>query len=212
MNKIKLLLPRTLVNFKEDTDIVFFLAGPIRGGGDWQKDAIKRLNKFAESVPETQNVYVVCPCRYTPDTLGRELYDLKERGLSFLSYSSDQEKLVESQTNWERYHLEIASRLGCVIFWLAKEDAENPRKKEDGPYARDTYGELGEWRTRVYYERKYNQQKLHVVIGSHSDFPGGEVVRKNFEAMRSTPFSDSLEETIFRSCWEHASGRVKKET
>ena len=147
MALVKLLLPRTLVGFNEATDTVFFLAGPIKGAGDWQNEAIDILQKYADTLDGRDNVYVVCPSMYQPN---HKSYSLRVMGIIEENYTEKQRKITYSRTDWERYHLEIASRLGCIIFWLGKEDEKNPRKREDGPYARDTYGELGEWRARMY--------------------------------------------------------------
>jgi len=198
MNQIKLLLPKTLVNFNKETDIVFFLAGPIKGADDWQKEAITILQKFAHTVSIKKNVYVVCPADYQPT---HELYPLKVKGISEENYSDEQREITSSRTSWERPNLEIASRLGCIIFWLAKEDKENPRKKEDGPYARDTYGELGEWRARIFYEQKNNRNKINLVIGADPAFNGLAQIKKNFDRMIGEDFliSNSLKETIKRA-------------
>lgn len=195
MTHIKLLLPRTLVDFNEATDTVFFLAGPIKGANDWQKDAIKLLQKYAHTPHDGGNIYVVCPSIYKPN---HELYSLRTTGIIKESHTKKQKKTTTSRTDWERHHLEIASRLGCIIFWLGKEDKKNPRKREDGPYARDTYGELGEWRARIYYEWKYGHTQINLVIGAHPDFPGLEQIERNFKRMVGEDFkiSNTMDETI----------------
>lgn len=198
MALIKLLLPRTLVDFNETTDIVFFLAGPIKGAGDWQKESISILQKYADTLDSRGNVYVVCPSEYQST---HDLYSLKIIGIPEESYTEGQKMITYSRTDWERRHLEIASRLGCVIFWLGKEDEKNPRKREEGPYARDTYGELGEWRARMYYEREYNGTKINVVVGAHPDFPGLVQIERNFKRMVGEDFqiSSTIDETIRRA-------------
>jgi hypothetical protein len=124
---IKLLLPKTLVNFNEATDTVFFLAGPIKGAGDWQKEAIAMLQKYAETLNSKENIYVICPSAYQAN---HELYSLKVTGITKKSYTKKQKKITRSRTDWERYHLEIASYLGCIIFWLGKEDEKKPPKEK----------------------------------------------------------------------------------
>ena len=152
---MKLLLPQTHVNIEHD-DVVFFLAGPIKGAGDWQKQACIFLS---EKVP---NAYIVCPSRYKPD---HELYQHRMKG---------DENRFESQTEWERHYIHIAAIQGCLIFWLPVESIENPRK--DGNYARETRGELGEWRGRLIYEESFS-----VVVGVEDGFPGLERIDKNFQ-------------------------------
>src|SRR6266481_552306 len=103
----KLILPNNAVLMGSNP--VFFLAGPIRGGGDWQKKAIYLLAK------EVPDAYIVCPCRYTPN---HELYRFS------VPPSPDEEwkKLdlpsFPRQTLWERYYLDRASKHGSIIFWL----------------------------------------------------------------------------------------------
>ncbi len=198
MNQIKLLLPKDLIKFNERTDVVFFLAGPIKGAGDWQKNAINLLQKYTNTISIKKNIYVVCPADYYST---HELYPLKVKGIDEKKYTKKQVKITSSRTSWERPHLEIASHLGCIVFWLAEEDKKNPRKKEDGPYARDTYGELGEWRARIYYEQKYNKNKIKLVIGAHPNFNGLAQIKNNFNTMlhKNILISDSLEETIKRA-------------
>lgn len=187
-----------MVDFNRKTDIVFFLAGPIKGAGDWQKSAIKMLQKFAATVPVKRSVYVVCPSVYQPN---HELYSLKVDGIAEEKYTKKQRKVIDSQTSWERRYLELASRLGCIIFWLAQEDEKNPRKREEGPYARDTYGELGEWRARMYYEWKYNKTRINLVIGGHHDFHGLAQIARNYKQMVGNDFkiSTTLPDLIKRA-------------
>ncbi len=96
------------------------------------------------------------------------------------------------QTYWERYYLAIASTQGAIIFWLPKESKTKPRPPETGPYARDTYEELGEWRARMV------RDKAREVIGAQQGFPGLSVILKNFRAMIGDGFTPygTLRETV----------------
>jgi hypothetical protein len=163
---------------------VFFLAGPIRGANDWQYTAIMRI---AELVPKA---FVVTPSRYTED---HPLYQYAlPKDIKTLS-NAKVEWITESQTNWERYYLDIASRTGCILFWLPEEDGDNPRAKEDDPYAQDIYGELGEWRARLSQD-----QSLHLVIGAMEEFPGLRTIQRNYIAVaqKKFVFYTNLEDTI----------------
>jgi hypothetical protein len=182
-NVLKLVLPKTIVEVPQGSK-VFFLAGPIRGANDWQHKAILRI---AELVPEA---FVVTPSRYT------EEHPLYQYALPQNSQTLSEEEIVwttESQTHWERYYLEIASRTGCILFWLPEEDKKKPRAKGDGPFAQDTYGELGEWRARLSQD-----QSLHLVIGAVEAFPGLRTIQRNYKAMvrDSFVFYSTLEDTI----------------
>src|SRR6266403_4758892 len=143
MANIKLLLPKRRgednavlgVRFDPSStpgERVYFLAGPIRGADDWQAKAIKLLHE------KDPNCYIACPRRYDET---HELYQFS------LDPPLDGVRTTAffSQTMWERNYLEMAAERGAIIFWLPEESKTNPRKKEDGPYARDTYGELGRW-------------------------------------------------------------------
>jgi hypothetical protein len=188
-NVPKLVLPKTIVEVP-DKSKVFFLAGPIRGGGDWQHQAILRI---AELMPEA---FIATPSRYNEN---HPLYKYK---LPEDTQSLDDTQVAwvkKHQTNWERYYLEIASRMGCILFWLPEEDINNPRLKEDGPYAQDTYGELGEWRGRLSQD-----QSVRLVIGAMEAFLGLRAIHRNYKAVDQgfkyyTCLEDTIQAAIVRS-------------
>jgi|GEM_PF-1399392 len=163
---VKLVLPKDAVDILEtiglprsagiaarvkDGSRVYYLAGPIRGAGDWQAEAIKLL---AELDP---GCYAVCPCRYDEN---HPLYQYR------VEPDSCAGKYLH-QTAWEQVYMRLAMRHGCLIFWLPCESKTNPRPKEEGPYARDTYGELGRYLTHMEYNHWYN-----IVLGADAEFPG----------------------------------------
>lgn len=201
---IKLILPNkgvVLENFLQKGERLYFLAGPISGAGDWQVKAIKLLHE------KDPFCYIACPCRYD---INHELFKYHIKATELPKSTDDERKWPEyalkfpNQTMWERYYLEWASWLGSIIFWLPCEDKENPRKKEDGPYARDTYGELGRWSIRSKKPGSFPNQylsggsHLNLVVGAENDFPGLSVIQKNFDADHDKSFIiySSLEETI----------------
>jgi hypothetical protein len=61
------------------------------------------------------------------------------------------------------------------------------------PYARDSYGEIGEWRGRMMYDRT-----AHFVIGAEAQFPGLNVISQNFRSAIGELFMvhSSLAETV----------------
>jgi hypothetical protein len=105
-----------------------------------------------------------------------------------------QEDYFSRQTLWERYYLEIVAKRknGCIIFWLPCESKDNPRR-DGSPYARDSYGELGEWRGRM-----INDPNLHVVIGAESGFPGLNQINANFSSALKKEFCihTTLQDTV----------------
>ncbi len=137
------------------TTPLVFLAGPILGGGNWQLAMCRLLD---EAVPD---LLIAVPLRLP------ELAPLADHCLG------GAEGKFDRQLAWERYYLREAAARGCVLFWLAEQVA--PR--EDGsPYARDTLGELGEWRGHLHYRKDYR-----VVIGGDPSFPGLDMIRRNYE-------------------------------
>ncbi len=210
-NKINLILPkrRVKVGIAELKHAhLYFLAGPIRGVrggyGYWQAKAIEYL------AAEDPGCYIVCPCRHTLNqTISTSWFNLQEHGLP--ENAADSIPEFASQTLWERYYLEKAARYGSIIFWLAEEDKMYPRPKDQGPYGRDTYGELGEWRVRAKYNIGehglpiINSQsvmdslpKLNVVVGGEAGFHGIDVIEKNWKALHGSDFilHKSLEQTL----------------
>mgnify|MGYP001571881956 CR=1 FL=1 len=174
---IKIILPKTYYEDKNySDDPVFFLAGPIKGGEDWQQKCFNELKKHINAFT------VVIPCTYDSN------HNL------FVYRVSGDENIIHRQTLWERYYLKkVAERKnGCIIFWLPCESKLNPRK-DGSPYARDTYGELGEWRGRM-----INNPDLHIVIGAESGFPGLSQIQVNFNDALQKEFSilNSLQETV----------------
>jgi hypothetical protein len=170
---MKIFLPKTFIPENELEVPVIFLAGPIRGGDDWQYRFIKEIEK------DLERGTIVNPVRYEGD---HPLFSVKEKG---------DENHFESQTLWERYYLATASKKGCIVFYLPCESKINPRTS-GLPYARDSYGELGEWRGRMIYDNKIN-----LVVGADKDFPGLDVIEKNFKAMRPDfGIHYSLEDTV----------------
>jgi hypothetical protein len=173
-----LILPKT---FPVTTHLrsvpLFFLAGPILGGGDWQHQMSTILaQRFDECI-------IVNPSRYEPS---HPLYAHSMAGGG---------RAFERQTDWERYYLQQAADewpTGCIIFWLACENKKTPRV--DGlSYAMDTRGELGEWRGRMMHNRD-----LRVVIGAETDFPGLSQVVRNFEYALGPTFviHDTMENVV----------------
>ncbi len=162
---MKLLLPKDLVQLSPAGGPLFFLAGPIRGGGDWQNQASCMIGNY---IP---NCYIANPRRY--DGL-HPLWKYRMVG---------DDKYFDRQLTWERHYLDLASRRGCIIFWLPCESETAPRTGE-GSYAMDTRGELGEWRGRLMHNRD-----LPIVIGAEVNFPGLSQIQRNFNLALGTDFT-----------------------
>jgi len=155
---------------------LFFLAGPIKGGGDWQS-AMTRLLRLRFGDPIIAN-----PRRY-----GEKHHLYKQR-------LEGPEDHFPDNLAWERWFLSQAAESwpsGVVIFWLPAESKDDPRR--DGlPFAMDTRGEIGEWRGRLMSNRR-----LRVVMGADPDFPGLRAVKRNFEeAVPGFKVHDSMSEAV----------------
>lgn len=163
---MKLILPKTFVDLSQfPTAPLFFIAGPIRGGDDYQYPLSVML---AEKVPDC---IIVTPYRYTEK---HPLYQYRMEG---------DEEFFSRQLAYERYYLERAAKAktegrrgGAILFNLPCESQANPR--DDGnPYARDSYQELGEWRGRMMHDKT-----LKVLIAAETHFPGLSQIHYNFSA------------------------------
>lgn len=194
MQKINLILPKMgfEIDFNEGNRL-YFLSGPISGGGEWQTMAIKMISEL------DPGCYVACPHGY--DTS----HWIFKTHVHFAVENKDNVIEFPNQTLWERYHLERASYYGSIIFWLPCENENNPRK--NGPYAQDTYGELGSWRVKASnphvfsFERGKMRRHFHrvnLVIGAESGFPGLKTIQKNFDAEFGRPYliHSTLKETV----------------
>lgn len=193
MNESYVILPKSAATPQLDPgQHLYFLGGPVRGGGDWQAIAIQQLFE------KDPGCIVVCPCRYEPS---HPLW--LRQAIPFES------KLVfENQTIWERYYLEHAAYFGSVIFWLPTEDSENPRADADGPYGQDTYGELGRWSIKSAHNicgfhkaGKGTPPITNVVVGAEKDYYGLKVIQRNFDADHGHPYHihETLEVTLDRA-------------
>lgn len=113
-----LILPPTYLD-KIDAPLIF-LAGPIQGASDWQKDAIAIIRYFAPTF------YVASPRR-----------NIAKKG----DFSVE---MYNEQVDWETYHLKKAGEKGTVMFWLAKEFKHIRRRA----YGQTSRFELGEWKMK----------------------------------------------------------------
>lgn len=191
-----------LLNRERDIRL-YFLGGPIRGADDWHKDAIELLSKM------DPGCIIACPRRYKK---GHVLYKHKLENMPLDSQLEKDLKLdeFENQTMWERHYLDIAAWRGCIIFWLPLESKTHPRMRKDGPYAQDTYGELGRWSIKSATQNRKDPtglKKVNLVIGADAKFYGLNGIQKNFSADHGMnkpgqlgfPIYSTLEQTLFHA-------------
>ncbi|HSI20225.1 MAG TPA: hypothetical protein VLA04_00740 [Verrucomicrobiae bacterium] len=171
---MQLILPKTLVPDGEILRPLFFLAGPIKGGGNWQQTACDLIASKMDPVA------IAAPRRWTAE---HPMHTHRAPG---------QEEAFTRQTLWERHYLDRAADWGCVLFWLLNESKSEPR--QDGqPYGRDTTGELSAWRIKLLHN-----PSLKVVVGAEPDFPGLSVLTCNLyeDLGYDFPIYSTLEETV----------------
>ena len=133
---MRIILPNTYVDSTIIDKPLFFLAGPIRGGENWQQACCLEIEKH---LPD---FFAVVPCRWEK---GYSLFKHRQAGV---------DNFFKRQTVWEYYYLRRASELskehkGCIIFWLPE-----PARNYKGEYARDSRGEIARWGSHQRYHRR----------------------------------------------------------
>lgn len=177
-----ILTPPTYYDLTGVDGPVFFLAGPVEGGGDWQKTCYEELCKLHPTFVAAIPYYGTDKQKFP---LLEHAYHDKTGDTTFLS-----------QLDWERHYLKKAANDGCIIFWLPEESKTSPRLV--GPYASDTRGEIARWSV----EQKYNPG-YRIVVGAEAGFYGLRTIQRNWNDDRvwtpSERFYDTLLETTRRA-------------
>ena len=126
---IKIVTPDIEIEEIHEYDYVVFLAGPIVGSENWQRnvcESIKDLNT-------DKKILIANPRR-------KIIHDKLSK------------KEFEKQVLWEIYYMDAAAKNGCLFFWCAA-----PEKDYDGnSYARTTRIELGRYLESKKYNDKLN--------------------------------------------------------
>jgi hypothetical protein len=177
---VKIILPKDFINLSPYKQVpLFFLAGPIRGGGDWQNLMCHILEKMAPGC------IIAVPSRWE-----------KKHFLNKYKLQPEAMEAFDRQLDWERHYLEMAAErhpLGCIIFWLG---CQKEVRTDSDPYAMDTRGELGEWRGRMISDGKLRISQ-RVVVGAEEGFPGLSQIKRNFDAALgfNFPIHQTMEDT-----------------
>ena len=173
---MRIILPKTFVENSVITSPLFFLVGPVLGGGNWQESFCLELDKLLPSF------FAVVPCRWGAKN---NLYGYREKGAENVFYR---------QTVWEYHYLLMAAkkskeRKGCIVAWIPLKEPSHT-----GEYARDTRQELGRWGL---YTALFDG---HIIVGADPNFSGIDVIQCNLEQDRdmkpnSFPIYSSMKET-----------------
>ena len=165
----KLIIPKTYLQALGAP--LIFLAGPIGSAPNWQDEAIDFL--FSQE----SNLVIASPRRGVGDKIapyiatGDETYFPRERA-------------------WERHYLDIASKIGAILFWLPGE-AEHDCNKVYGAMTRV---EIGQWMTR------YNlNNNVRFCVGSDGKFP--ELHTIEFDLRLDAPDKE-IKKTLEETCTE----------
>lgn len=156
---------------------LYFLAGPVRGGGDWQYTMVNFISRY------DPDAIVVVPTRWD------NTHPLRTQ------FAGEDDGYFERQLDFERSHMELAAwdhPQGCLAFWLGKQ--REPRAPEDGPYGQDTYGEFARWAVHSKY-----RPETRMVVGAEPGYPGLDVMVRNLrkDVGYEFPIHDSMESTAW---------------
>ncbi len=169
-------IPKQIVPLTPTTDSpLLFLAGPIRGGGDWQAEMARHALK------QEPLVHIACPSRWDGE---HPLAQYFHRPFS----QAENRQLV-----WERHYLKKSGLEpnvpGCVIFWLGCESVTNPHPGPE-PYAMDTRREVGKFTAFM------EMMDVRMVVGGDRGFYGLDVILFELsEAFgKPFPFYETMEE------------------
>ncbi len=143
----KVIIPKTYVD-EIDAPLIF-LAGPIRSAPNWQDEAIRILFSY------DQNLVIASPRRDMRDTIAPYI-------------ATGIEDHFHRQRAWERHYLDIASKTGCILFWLPGEEVHDCNKV----YGAMTRVELGEWMTNYRHDNS-----VRFCVGSDGRFQELDTIR-----------------------------------
>ena len=163
-------LPKQIVSLSPTRQTpLFFLAGPIRGGGDWQSQMAEYILK------QEPSALITCPSRWNAN------HRLASHFYQPFSQASNR------QLVWERHYLRQAGLQpnvhGCIIFWLGLESGEKPHPGPE-PYAMDTRREIGKFTA---YAEMMNGN-VRMVVGGDPGFHGLDVILFELTEAFGKPF------------------------
>lgn len=155
----------------------FFLAGPVRGGGDWQRRMVRALQRYAEGC------VVAIPCRWGEDHIMARYF------------VPGPECHFARQLDWELHYISLAAleltTPSALVFWLGLESVARPHPGPE-PFAMDTRGEIARWSVH----KKYNPA-VRMVVGANLHFHGLSQIQRNINHDLGYEFSvhSTIQET-----------------
>ncbi len=149
-----------------DTDPVIFLAGPIKGGPEWQTDVTGRL---WSDLPDGPRWHIASPRRT----------------------EIDKDFDYDKQVDWETVHLFRAMDLGLSIFWLARQDPDI-EYPPDRAYAQTTRFEFG----MIFNERYRHRPTTRISLGIEPGYKGNEKYYRKRARDLAIPVHKTLEDLV----------------
>ena len=177
---VAIILPKVIERVNPDKPLIF-MAGPIRGGGDWQSKMVEEL------ISQCGDVQIACPSRWTNEHLLSKFF------IRPFSNASNR------QLHWERHYMELSAldnkQFGTLLFWLGLEDQNSPHPGPE-PYAMDTRREIGKFTAFKKMRRLNRELDCRMVVGGSEDFYGLSVIRDELDDAedKEFPFYTSMKE------------------
>ncbi|PWU05345.1 MAG: hypothetical protein C5B51_14770 [Terriglobia bacterium] len=166
-----IIIPST---YLKTTSQLIFLAGPTRGAPPWQAEAIE----FLASYEHDMDLTIASPERSIPLHMTR------------LVIEGDQ-NYFHRRRAWERYYLDVASKIGAILFWLPGEQQHNC----DKVYGATTRLELGQWMVNYRHDNS-----VRFCIGIDHRFPDVDAIIYDLSVdAPDKPVFETLEETCIEA-------------
>jgi len=145
-------------------DTTIFLAGPVQGTHDWQREAASQL---MDALPQP-NIDIASP---------RGLQELYAKPSSWLG--------AEQQTPWEWRHLERARVRGCLAMWFAAQEFDTPGRVF-GQTSRIELGLIVGW--------MHEHETVNFVFGIDPHYIGGnETYMRQLAQHNQIPVQNSVD-------------------
>ena len=158
---MKVIEPGQHTEITKETKVIF-LAGPIQGADNWQA---KVIEMFKTKFQEPNSVVIANP----RSTIAPNFWD-------------------DSIIDWETKYLNLASKTGVILFWMAPE----VKYYCDRSFAQTTRFEFAEWLTKAQYN-----EDIRLAVGIDPEYTGQRYIKHRMGDMTNMfPILTSLESTV----------------
>nr|MDD3720107.1 hypothetical protein [Candidatus Gracilibacteria bacterium] len=156
-----IITPKNYITYERIDNPVIFLGGPIGNAPKWHPEAIKLLfSKKSDLIIVDPSAWYGLEEEFKGLGIeGENIGEFLENNPDFLNKYIDEKR----QRAWERYYLDIARKVGGILFWLPGED-----KSRTGNYVEGkTYGAM----TRIELGQELSKYNGRLAIGTDGNFP-----------------------------------------